>query len=114
MGFVVDVHELADGSVSIFLGSGKRLVAEKFLDSAQIGAVGKQVGGKSMTQRVRVQVPIHVCQTHVFFHDAPNGTLREAAASIVKKNSLAVRRPTMTVARPRLQQKLIAHRPVSL
>ncbi len=36
------------------LGGGYAFVAEHLLDSAQIGAPFKQMGGKGMSQRLRV------------------------------------------------------------
>ena len=57
MGFVVDVHQLANRRVSVFLRGRERLVAEQFLNGAKIGAVGQQMGGEGMTQRVRMQDP---------------------------------------------------------
>ena len=40
MGFIVDVHELADGGVGVFLRGGEGLVAEEFLNGAEVGAIG--------------------------------------------------------------------------
>jgi len=83
MRFVVDVHELADGRVSVFLRGGKRLVAEKFLNGAQVGAVGEKMRRKSVAQGVRMQIPIHVDEADVFLDDAADGTLRETTASVI-------------------------------
>lgn len=83
MGLVVDVHELADGGMSIFLCGGERLVAEEFLDGAEVGAVGQEMGGESVAQGVRMQVPVHVDKADVFFDDAADGALREATASVI-------------------------------
>ncbi len=41
MRFVVDIHQLPDGSVRVFLRRCQRLVAEQFLDRAQVSAVGQ-------------------------------------------------------------------------
>ena len=75
MGFVVDVHELADGGVRVFLRGGKRLVAEQLLNGTKVGAVGEQMRGKGVAQRVRVQIPIDVGEADVFLYDAADGTL---------------------------------------
>ena len=77
VGLVVDVHELADGGVGVFLRGGKRLVAEELLDGAKVGAVGEEMRRKSVAQGVWVQVPVHVDDTDVFFDDAANRTLRQ-------------------------------------
>src|SRR5260370_30727204 len=61
---------------------------------------------------MRVQIPIHVCQANVFFDDAPDGALRKAAASVVEEDCFAMRGAATPPARPRLQQKLFAYRPI--
>ena len=48
--FIVDVHELADRGVRVFLRCRERLVAEEFLDGAKIGAVSKEMRGKRVAQ----------------------------------------------------------------
>ena len=83
MSFVVNVHQLADGGVGVFLRGGKRLVAEEFLNGAQVGAVGQKMRRKGVAQRVWMQVPIHVDEADVFFDDAAHGALREAAARVI-------------------------------
>jgi len=57
---VVDVHQLANGGMCVFLCGREGLVAKKFLDGAKIGAIGKQMRGERVTQRMRMQVPIDV------------------------------------------------------
>src|SRR5207245_1557234 len=108
---VVDVHQLADGSVRVFLRGGERLMPEEFLDGAKVSAVRKQMRCERVTQRMRMQVPIDIGDAHVFFHDAPDGTLRKAPAQIVEKDSFRVR-PLLAVSPTRLPQELFAHRPV--
>ena len=48
MGFVVNIHQLADGGVGVFLRGRKRLVAEKLLNGAQVRPVGEQVRRESV------------------------------------------------------------------
>ncbi len=113
MGFVVDVHQLADGGVRVFLRGGERLVAEEFLNGAKVGAVGEKMRGKRVAQGVRVQVPIHVDEADVFFDDAADGTLREAAAGVIEEDGFGVRRVAMTAAGAGgLQEQLLAKRPI--
>ena len=50
MRLIVDIHELADGGVRVFLRGGKRLVAEEFLNGAEVGTVGEQVGCEGVAQ----------------------------------------------------------------
>lgn len=83
MRFVVDVHQLANGSVRVFLRGGKGLVAEELLNGAKIGAVGEKMCGEGVAQGVRVQVPVDVDEANVFFDDPADGALREAVAGVV-------------------------------
>ena len=113
MGFVVDVHELADGGVGVFLSGGEGLVAEEFLNGAEVGAIGEEMSGEGVAERVRVQVPIHVDETDVFFDDAAYGTLGETAAGVVEEDGFGVRCVAMAAAGGRgLQEELFAERPI--
>src|SRR5204862_3796677 len=106
---VVDVHQLANGGVRVFLRGRERLVPEKFLNGAKISAVSKQMRRERVTQRMWMQVPIDIGDEHVFFHDAPDGTLRKAPDQIVEKDSFRVR--TVIAVRPtRLQTEMFARR----
>ena len=91
VGFVVDVHELADGGVGVFLRGGERLVAEEFLDGAKVSAIGEKMGGEGVAERVRVKVPVDVDETDIFFDDAANGTLGETAAGVIQEDGFGVR-----------------------
>src|SRR5438552_2409971 len=106
MCLVVDVHQLADRSVRVFLRGGKRLVAEQLLNGAEIGAISQQVRSKSVAQRMRMQVPVHVGKANVFFYDAPDRPLRQPATSIVQENRFTVRGTAAPSARTGLQQQL--------
>lgn len=80
------------------------------MNGAKVGAVSKQMGGKGMAERVRVHLPIHVGKTNIFFYDAADGALGEAAASIIQKNSFGMRR-TKALGGV-LREKLFADRPI--
>src|SRR5580692_6324000 len=95
---VVDFHQLADGSVRIFLRGGERLVAEELLNRAEISAISEQVSGKRVPEGMRVKVPIGIHHAHVFLDDATDGTLREAPAGIIQEDSFCVR--SRAAARP--------------
>ena len=113
VGLVIDFHQLADGGVGVFLRGGERLVAEQFLNGAEVGAVGKEMRGKGVAQRMWMQVPVDVRQAHVFLDDAADGALRQPAACVVEENSFRVRSGAAAGARASgLTQKLFAQRPV--
>jgi len=69
--------------MGIFLRGGKRLVPQQLLNSAQVGAIGEQVRGEGVAHGMRVQIPVHIYQAHIFFDDAADGALREAPACII-------------------------------
>ena len=50
VGLVVDIHQLANRGVGVLLRGGQRLVAKKFLDGAEVGAIGEEVRRESMAQ----------------------------------------------------------------
>ena len=89
------------------------MVAEEFLNGAKIGAIGEEMRRESMTQRVRVQVPIDVDEANVFFDNSPDGALREPPPRIIEKDRFCLR--ALLAARPvRLLEKLFAQWPVFL
>lgn len=115
MRFVVDVHQLADGGVGVFLRGGEGLVAEEFLNCAQIGAIGEEMRGEGVPQGVWVKVPVHIDEADVFFDDAANGALRKAAPSVIEEDGFGVRRIAAAAtggAAGRLRKQLIAKGPV--
>lgn len=48
--FVVNLHQLANGGMRVALCGGERLVAEQFLDGAEIRAVSKKMSRESVAQ----------------------------------------------------------------
>lgn len=115
MGFVVDVHELTDGGVGVFLRGGEGLVAEEFLNGAEVGAVSEKMGGEGVTERVRVKIPVYVNEANVFFDDAADGTLREAVASVVEEDGVRLRRVRVAATLAGgLCEQLIAKRPIAV
>src|ERR1700752_1552297 len=90
MRLVINLHQLANGSMRIPLGRGERLVPQQLLNGAKVGPVCKQVRGKSVAQRVRVQVPIDVDKSDVLLDDTAHRALRQPPACIVEKDRLRV------------------------
>jgi hypothetical protein len=54
MGLVVNIHQLPNRGMRVFLRGGKRLVPQQLLNGPQIRAIRQQVRGKRMPQRVRM------------------------------------------------------------
>src|ERR1700736_196531 len=106
MRFVVNLEKLADGRVGVSLRGGKRRMAQQLLNGAEVRSVCEQMCGESMPQRMRVQIPIHIDQTHIFFDDARHGSRRQARARMIEKNRL------MISLAGRFSQDLIAYRTI--
>lgn len=98
MRFVVDVHELADGGVGVFLRGGKGLVTKEFLNSAEVGAVGEEMSGESVAQGVGMQVPVDVDEANVFFDDSTDRAGGQTAPGVIEEHGFGVRSVAMTTA----------------
>src|ERR1700679_851729 len=55
VGLVVDGHQVDQRDLRVFLRGGKARVAQQFLDGAEVGAVGQQVGGVGVAEAVGVK-----------------------------------------------------------
>ena len=53
---VVDLFELRGGELGVALGGGESLVAEQFLDGAEVGAFFKEVSAEGVAEGVGVGV----------------------------------------------------------
>jgi len=84
--------------VGVFLGGGERLVAEEFLNGPEVSAIGEEMRGEGVAERVGVKVPVDVDEADVFFDDAAYGTLSETAAGVVEEDGLGVRCVAMAAA----------------
>ena len=67
---VVDLRQLCGGQLRIALRRRKPLVAQQFLNGAQVGALFKQMRAKSVAKRVRVHVGGESAQNRDALHDA--------------------------------------------
>ena len=99
MRLIVDVHQLADRSVRVFLRGGQRLVSEQLLNGAQIGSIGEEMRGEGVAQGVRMEIPIDVHQANVLLDDAANGTLAQAAPGVIEEDGFIVRGATHPACR---------------
>src|SRR5260370_40101943 len=69
----------------VALRSGQALVAEQFLNGAQVGALFQHVGPKGMTQSARVNVRRQALRNGDFFYDAADAAPGEPSAAPVHK-----------------------------
>lgn len=60
--FFIYLFESIVGDMSIDLGSGNRGMSEESLDTADISAVLKKVGGKTVTKCVRMNIFYNPCR----------------------------------------------------
>ena len=67
---VVDLGYLADGELRVALRGRQALVAEQFLDSAQVGALFQHVRAEGVAQRVRMDIRRQPVRERNVLHDA--------------------------------------------
>ena len=67
---VVDLRQLRGGQLRVALRSGETLVAEQFLNSAQVRAFLQQMRSEGVAQRVRMHISRKAAQNGDAFHDA--------------------------------------------
>ena len=63
-------------------------MAEQLLDGAQVRAVGKQMRGERVAQRVRMQVPVHVGEPRVTFHELADGFAGQTPSAMIQEHGL--------------------------
>src|ERR1700719_4696752 len=102
----VGLEQLANRGVRVPLRSGQRRVSQEFLNRAKVRPIGQQMRGERMPQGMRMQIPIYVSQTRVFFDDARHRPLRQPRAQMVKEHGLPVAPPTC-LAQHILAQRLV-------
>ena len=72
MKFLVYLLELLIGDVGVDLGGGDGGVAEHALDAADVGSIGKQIGGKTVAQGVRMNIFDKTCFGSIKLDDSLN------------------------------------------
>ena len=97
---IVDLGDLADGQLCIPLRRGEALVAEQFLDGAQVGALFQHVRAKGMAQRVRMDVCRQSVGQRDVLHDATDAAGGEAA--MPAKAQIREEEPVRTSLLPRV------------
>src|SRR5438067_6448953 len=61
-------------------------MAEHFLNNSQVGAIGEEVGGKTMSQEMWIDIDFHTRAFGMFLYDLPNPSGGEFSAAGGKKN----------------------------
>src|SRR5579872_7533486 len=92
MRLVVNIHQLPDRRVRVFLRGRERLMSQQFLNGAKIGSIGKQMRRERMPERMWVKIPIDIRQPDIFLNEPSDGTLRQPSSCVVQKHSLRMRR----------------------
>jgi hypothetical protein len=80
MGLIVDLKNMLDGELRVALSGGKTLVAEHFLNRAQVRAFLQHVGPERMPQGVRVNVGRQSFGHRDCLDDSPHAASSETAA----------------------------------
>ena len=83
MRFVIHIHELLNAGLCVALRRRERDVAEQLLNRAEVRAIGEQVRGEGVAERVGVKIPIDVGEARVFFYDRANGARPETVSIVI-------------------------------
>ena len=76
--------------VGVDLRRGETLVAEQFLDTAQVGAAVEQVRGETMPQRVRCRGAVEARQHEILVKHPPDAAGRQSLAELIQEERIAV------------------------
>ena len=76
---VVHLRQLRRGELRIALRGGEPLVAQQFLNRAQVGAFFQQMGAESVAQRVRMDVGRKSAQNRDALHDTADAARGQAS-----------------------------------
>ena len=90
MGRVIDLFDLGGRQVGVDLGRGKRLMAQEFLNTAQVGAIVQHMGGKAVAEGMGTDSRVQAGDAEVFIHLATHASGAESAAMLVDKQNLAI------------------------
>ena len=83
MRFVIHIHELLNAGLCVALRGGERDVAKQLLNRAQIRAIGEQVRGEGVAERMGMKVPIDVGEARIFFNNRANGARPETVSIVI-------------------------------
>jgi len=78
MGAVVDYRQLRGGELGVALGGGEALVAQQFLNRAEVGTFFQQMCPEGVAQRVRMDVGREAAQDGDALDDAGDTARGEA------------------------------------
>ena len=88
----------------IFLRRGKAFVPQQFLDGAQIGAGTEHVGGKSMSQRMRMNLQSLGQVPDIAIHEVSHAAAGQPRSPEIQEHGLRRRRVLFGVPLARLHQ----------
>ena len=83
VGAIVNLHYVFDGKLRVALRCREPLVAQQFLDGAQICTSGQHVRAERMTQRVGMNVRRQSFCSGDFFDDAPHAARGQSSSTLV-------------------------------
>jgi len=90
VGVVVGFLNLVGGEVGIDLGRAQRLMAQQFLDDAEVGTIVEHVGGKAVSKRVGTDAGIQACLEEVLVEFASDRACRKALAVLVDEKGVLI------------------------
>src|SRR5438094_7912692 len=89
MRLIVNVDQLLDGYLSVLLRGRQAYVPEHLLDRAQVCALGQEVRGEGVPQRMRARLEVGAEPPDVFLHQAVDRPGREPASTGVQEQGRA-------------------------
>ena len=89
MKFPMDRFQALLINVRVNLGRRDVGVAEHLLDDAQISAIAEQMRGKTVSQKMRVNIRFQAGFSGVFFHNLPDAHRRHFGSAGGKENFVA-------------------------
>jgi len=87
VGGVVDLFHAIGGQVGVDLGGGEALVAEEFLDAAEVGAVVEQVGGEAVAEGVGADAGVEAGHDQILVELAADGAGGDGGAVFVEEDA---------------------------
>ena len=86
----INFLDFAGRQVRIYLGGRKRLMAEQFLNAAEVFAAIEHMGGKAVPQGMRADCRVEARHFQVFIHFPADASGAEPFAVLIDEQDLAV------------------------
>src|SRR5262245_11260060 len=103
MRLFVGLTQALGADMRVDLRRGQALVAEEFLDAAQVSAAIEQMRSETVPQRVRSRQAVEAGLLNVFLEQSSHAAGREAPAALVEKHGTLLKSRSRRIGRTDLQ-----------